>query len=270
MTRPLVDGQPGLAPDDTASRRCKSAIGREHEDEIDTQVHLTLRAAARPLPRRTIATGAPHTPGAPTSEARPSTRARRCGVGRRRLARGGAGRGIARAAHARRRSTCSRSRAASRPGLARPDLYNWYTRFSAGDRCESPAARCPSCPSARTTRTTTSPGYPAAAGRPLGSPTWIAEYRRRVEGVTREFTRPGSRRCGSAFRFRPAGLPAASPSSTRSSSPLPKHAPRLAVRGHVAPARQRPRQVHGIPARRRQADADAGPTECITRTPRAI
>ena len=70
-------------------------------------------------------------------------------------------------------------------GLTRPDLYNWFTRvrdvisrvrpdvavlsFGADDEHDYMS------------------GVPA--GRtigPLGSPSWVAEYRRRVEGVTRE------------------------------------------------------------------------------------
>jgi hypothetical protein len=70
-------------------------------------------------------------------------------------------------------------------GLSRPDLYNWFTRlrdvisqlhpnvavlsFGADDEHDYMS------------------GVPAGHTiGPLGSPSWVAEYRRRVEGVTRE------------------------------------------------------------------------------------
>jgi hypothetical protein len=75
-------------------------------------------------------------------------------------------------------------------GLARPDLYNWFTRFGevisrlhpdvvvlsfgADDAHDYMAG----VPAGRT------------VGR-FGSPSWRAEYRRRVEGVTREFNAAG-------------------------------------------------------------------------------
>ena len=46
--------------------------------------------------------------------------------------------------------------------------------------------------SAPTTHTTSWPGFPAARSvGTFGSPAWIAEYRRRVEGVTRELNAAG-------------------------------------------------------------------------------
>jgi hypothetical protein len=77
-------------------------------------------------------------------------------------------------------------------GLARPDLYNWYTRFNqviavlkphvvvlsfgADDAHDYMAG----VPGGRTVGT-------------FGTPSWNAEYRRRVDGVTREFNAAGIR-----------------------------------------------------------------------------
>src|SRR6185437_1375207 len=70
-------------------------------------------------------------------------------------------------------------------GLARPDLYNWYTRFRqliAGSK-----------PQVAVLSFGADDAHDFMAGVPagrtvgsFGSPTWIAEYRRRVDGVTRE------------------------------------------------------------------------------------
>ena len=75
-------------------------------------------------------------------------------------------------------------------GLTRPDLYNWFVRF--GEAISQ----------LRPTVVVFSFGADDAhdfmagvpGGRklgPLGSPSWNAEYRRRVDGVTREFNAAG-------------------------------------------------------------------------------
>ena len=75
-------------------------------------------------------------------------------------------------------------------GLTRPDLYNWFTRFG---EVITRSARPSSCsPSAPTTPTTSWRAFPRVERvGPLGSPSWRAEYRRRVDGVTREFNAAG-------------------------------------------------------------------------------
>ncbi len=75
-------------------------------------------------------------------------------------------------------------------GLGRPDLYNWFTRIQ-----QAPAALQPNVAvlsfGADDAHDYLS-GVPA--GRkvgPLGSASWDAEYRRRVDGVTRELAARG-------------------------------------------------------------------------------
>ena len=75
-------------------------------------------------------------------------------------------------------------------GLGRPDIYNWYTRFvrrSVGLR-----------PRVAVLSFGADDGHDYLAGvpaghtiGPLGSASWDAEYRRRLEGVTREFNAAG-------------------------------------------------------------------------------
>jgi hypothetical protein len=77
-------------------------------------------------------------------------------------------------------------------GLARPDLYNWFTRFR-----EVMAGRRPQVAvlsfGADDAHDFMS-GLPRGRSvGPLGSPSWVAEYRRRVEGVTRELNAAGIR-----------------------------------------------------------------------------
>jgi uncharacterized protein len=77
-------------------------------------------------------------------------------------------------------------------GLARPDLYNWYTRFNQVIASLKPRVAVFSFGA--------DDAHDFMAGVPggksvgsFGSPAWIAEYRRRVEGVTREFLAAGIR-----------------------------------------------------------------------------
>jgi hypothetical protein len=77
-------------------------------------------------------------------------------------------------------------------GLARPDLYNWYTRFNqllAGVK-----------PQVAVLSFGADDAHDYLAGVPggksvggFGTPAWIAEYRRRVDGVTRELNAAGIR-----------------------------------------------------------------------------
>jgi hypothetical protein len=75
-------------------------------------------------------------------------------------------------------------------GLTRPDVYNWFTRF------HEVAARLRPRVAVLSFGINDAHDYMAglAEGRsvgPIGSPSWIAEYRRRVEGVTRELAGAG-------------------------------------------------------------------------------
>jgi hypothetical protein len=70
-------------------------------------------------------------------------------------------------------------------GLTRPDLYNWFTRVRDVVRKLHPNVAVLSF--GADDEHDYMSGVPA--GRtigPLGSPSWVAEYRRRVDGVTRE------------------------------------------------------------------------------------
>jgi hypothetical protein len=75
-------------------------------------------------------------------------------------------------------------------GLARPDLYNWFTRIQ-----EAPTQLAPKV---AVFSFGADDAHDFMAGVPsgehvgaLGTPSWIAEYRRRVDGVTRELNAKG-------------------------------------------------------------------------------
>jgi hypothetical protein len=76
-------------------------------------------------------------------------------------------------------------------GLGRPEIYNWFTRFRSVIDGLHPRAVVLSFGS--------NDGHDYMSGVPagrtigrLGSPSWMAEYRRRVAGVTEEFARAGA------------------------------------------------------------------------------
>jgi hypothetical protein len=77
-------------------------------------------------------------------------------------------------------------------GLARPDLYNWFNRLATVMRGQRPDVAVLSfgADDAHDYLAGTPPH--AQVGR-FGSPSWIAEYRRRVDGVTRELNAAGIR-----------------------------------------------------------------------------
>jgi hypothetical protein len=75
-------------------------------------------------------------------------------------------------------------------GLARPDLYNWYTRFREVIASLHPKVAVLSFGADDAHDYLA--GVPAGHSvGPLGSPSWSAEYRRRVDGVTRELAAAG-------------------------------------------------------------------------------
>ena len=182
-TRPLVRASRTLHL--TSPRHeLQVAIGRAGEDRIDPGVHLALpppAAAARRGPRH----AAPRRPAKPLfTAARPlrvwvagDSLAQVPGDALERL--GGAVDVVG-----------VESRLAT--GLARPDLYNWYTRFNqllAGRR-----------PQVAVLSFGADDAHDFLAGvpggrqvGPLGSASWAAEYTRRVEGVTRELNAAGIR-----------------------------------------------------------------------------
>ncbi len=153
---------------------------------IDTGVHLALPPPAAPRPRATRRQPAPVRRSGEAARSRPrircecgspATRSRRC------RARGSSG---PRAA----RSDVLPIESRLSTGLARPDLYNWFTRFRQviGQLHPNVAVLSFGADDAHDYLA----GVPV--GRivgPLGSPSWSAEYRRRVDGVTRELNAAG-------------------------------------------------------------------------------
>ena len=184
VTRPLVEASRALHLT-TPRHELQVAIGRQNEDRIDTQVHLELPPPAGPLPRprRRRPHAATHVAARPRFSAAKPLRIWVAGdslaeVPGQALERIGGAVDVVEV----------ESRLST--GLARPDLYNWFTRvqevpaqirpqvavlsFGADDAHDFMA------------------GLPAGAHvGPLGSPSWDSEYRRRVDGITRELSAKG-------------------------------------------------------------------------------
>ena len=185
VTRPLASVSRALHL--TAPRHAvQVAIGREDQDRIDTRVQLTLPPPAGPLPQ-----AAPRRQQHRALPAKPSFTAGhplRMWVAGDSLAQvpGDALERVGGAIDV----VGVESRLAT--GLARPDLYNWFTRlhelmsgtkpqvavlsFGADDAHDFMAGL---------------PGDHKVG--PFGSKSWVAEYRRRVEGVTQELNAAGIR-----------------------------------------------------------------------------
>ena len=185
VTRPLVRVSRALHLT-TPRHELQVAIGRQHEDQIDSRVHLTLPPPAGPLPP------------VPTKP-RPRRRRPRKPVftAAHPLHLWVAGDSLAQVpgdALERLGGSIDVVGVESRlsTGLARPDLYNWYTRFNqliAGPK-----------PQVAVLSFGADDAHDYMAGVPggksvgtFGTPSWIAEYRRRVDGVTRELNAAGIR-----------------------------------------------------------------------------
>jgi uncharacterized protein len=183
VTRPLVRFSRALHLT-TPRHELQAAIGREDEDRIDTGVHLTLPPPAGPLrqpARRHIGTHAPAKPR--FTPAKPL----RLWVAGDSLAQV-PGEGLERVSDPALSVLPVESRLST--GLARPDLYNWFTRFAEVDATLHPQVAVLSFGA------DDAHDYMAGVpgGRqigPLGSASWSAEYRRRVDGVTRELNAEG-------------------------------------------------------------------------------
>jgi uncharacterized protein len=180
VTKPLVSFSRALHLT-TPRHELQVAIGRENEDQIDTQVHLTL-----PPPATT-----PPVPGKPKPHTKPKPKP------------------LYTAAHPLRVWVAGDSLAQvpgdalervggaidvvgveSRlsTGLARTDLYNWFTRIQQAPRQLHPDVVVFSFGA------DDAHDYMGGAHvGPFGSPSWIAEYRRRIDGVTRELNAEGIR-----------------------------------------------------------------------------
>ena len=185
VTRPLVSVSRTLHLT-TPRHDLQVAIGRENEDQIDSQVHLTLPPPAGPLPQ-----AAAHAGLLRIGRRSPSSRAAhplRIWVAGDSLAQvpGDALERIGGAIDV----VGVESRLST--GLARPDLYNWYTRFNQliGGAKPQVAVLSFGADDAHDYMAGV-PGGKAVGG--FGTPSWIAEYRRRVDGVTRELNAAGIR-----------------------------------------------------------------------------
>ena len=77
-------------------------------------------------------------------------------------------------------------------GLARPDLFNWFTRFREVMTAAKPQVAVLSFGADDAHDYMAGVPGDRSVG-PFGSPSWVAEYRRRVDGVTRELNASGIR-----------------------------------------------------------------------------
>ena len=195
VTRPLVAFSRFLHLT-TPRHELLAAIGREHEDEIDTEVHLAVPPFAPIAPHDRVPIG--QTPSTPGEAANPPTPRKPAFDAARPLKVWIAGdslvqvpgQAIQRAAGPDAAVKVLGVESRLSTGLTRPDLYNWFVRF--GEAISQ----------LRPTVVVFSFGADDAhdfmagvpGGRklgPLGSPSWNAEYKRRVDGVTREFNAAG-------------------------------------------------------------------------------
>jgi hypothetical protein len=176
VTRPLVDVSRTLHLT-TPRHELQVATGRGGEDRIDTEVHLTVPPPTRrpppPPPRQARPVFTPERPlrvwtAGDSLAAVPGQALQRLGgaidvVG-------------------------VESRLST--GLARPDLYNWFSRIQTAPGELRPRVVVFSFGADDAHDYMT--GVPAGRSvGPLGSASWSAEYRRRVDGVTRELNAKG-------------------------------------------------------------------------------
>jgi len=194
VARPLLDVSNFLHLT-TPRHELQVAVGREDWDHIDTQVHLAVPPAqtpARPKPAGTTTT--PTTTTSRPRAHRPAALPRFTAGHPLRLWVAGdslaevPGQGLERAATPSLDVVGVESRLST--GLARPDLYNWYTRI--------PAATKELGAKVVVFSFGADDAHDYMAGVPegktvgsLGSASWDAEYRRRVDGVTRELAARG-------------------------------------------------------------------------------
>jgi uncharacterized protein len=183
VARPLVDVSSFLHL--TAPRHgIQVALGRRSWDEINTQVHFVLPPTHRAVPSPRVV---PHTGPAPVLPRFTVAHPLRVWVAGDSLAEV-PGQGLQRVAGSSVDIVGVESRLST--GLARPDLYNWFLRIPAAVRQLTPRVVVFSFGA------DDAHNYLAGVTRgrtvgPLGSASWNAEYRRRVEGVTRELADRG-------------------------------------------------------------------------------
>jgi hypothetical protein len=187
VTRPLVRVSRALHMT-TPRHDLQVAIGRRNEDQIDAGVHLALPPPAGPVESSPPPTPRQHRAQRPPKPVYTAAHPLRLWVAGDSLAQvpGDALERIGGAVDV----VGVESRLST--GLARPDLYNWYTRFNqllAGVK-----------PQVAVLSFGADDAHDYLAGVPggksvggFGTPAWIAEYRRRVDGVTRELNAAGIR-----------------------------------------------------------------------------
>jgi hypothetical protein len=168
----------------------KAAVGRSEDDRIDTTIDFSPVAepASVPRPQQPPANPEPRKPAPPREAKRAAftpDRPMRLWVAGDSLMAVPAG-SIERAAPAHRAVNIVGTESIVATGLGRPDVYNWFKRFQVVIRELRPDVVVLSFGS--------NDGHDFLSGVPagvdvgaLGSPTWLREYRRRIEGVTREF-----------------------------------------------------------------------------------
>jgi hypothetical protein len=181
VTKPLVSVSRALHLT-TPRHELQVAIGRANEDRIDTKVHLVLPppATTPPVARKPR----PHEPPKPVKPLFTAAHPLRVWVAGDSLAQvpgdalqriGGA---IDVVGVESPRST----------GRARTDLYNWFTRIQ-----QAPKQLHPDVVVFSFGADDAHDYMGGAHVGPFGSPSWVAEYRRRVDGVTRELNAEGIR-----------------------------------------------------------------------------
>ncbi len=181
VTRPLLDVSRALHLA-TPRHELQVALGRQNEDTIDTRVHLTLPPPAGPLPHARPAPRhrSAHPPRRPEFTA---ARPLRLWVAGDSLAEV-PGQALERVTDPALAVVGVESRLST--GLARTDLYNWFTRIQQAEAQLKPNVVVFSFGA------DDAHDYMGGAHvGPFGSPSWIAEYRRRVDGVTRELNAAG-------------------------------------------------------------------------------
>ena len=176
VTRPLVDVSRALHLT-TPRHELQVAIGRADEDRVDTQVHLTLPPPAGPLPQP-VGKPKPHR-RKPAFTARKPLRVWVAGDSLAQIP-GDALERVGGAVDV----VGVESRLST--GLARTDLYNWFSRIQG-----APAKLRPRVVVFSFGADDAHDYMGGAHVGPFGSPSWIAEYRRRVDGVTRELNAQG-------------------------------------------------------------------------------
>ena len=178
VTKPLVSVSRALHLT-TPRHELQVAIGRANEDTIDTKVHLNLPPPATTPPVSNKPR--PHKPVKPLFTAAHPLRVWVAGDSLAQVP-GDALERVGGAIDV----VGVESRLST--GLARTDLYNWFTRIQQAPRQLHPDVVVFSFGA------DDAHDYMGGAHvGPFGSPSWIAEYRRRIDGVTRELNAEGIR-----------------------------------------------------------------------------